>query len=186
MRFEATWEADFNGISLDLVSALEKAAATSSMLSAPHLDPSSSPLSKKYAAAESVTDDESSERTDDGQNESDQEHEDEDHACPVCMEPLSDGPHLSLPCSHKFCSPCFKQWGAKHSTCPTCRAEITVASVEEMTGAAVASSSAAGLGSRENKGRSPTRRRRRLREREAREGEVGRGRGGPSGTCMIM
>ncbi|XP_074577578.1 RING-H2 finger protein ATL39-like [Curcuma longa] len=46
--------------------------------------------------------------------------------CVVCLSALQDGETVrALPgCTHVFHAPCIDSWLQKHSTCPTCRADV--------------------------------------------------------------
>lgn len=45
--------------------------------------------------------------------------------CPVCLEPITRLATINN-CEHKFCRPCITEWCKNSTSCPLCRAEITV------------------------------------------------------------
>lgn len=50
----------------------------------------------------------------------------EEEECCICMESK---PELILPCTHRFCEGCIKEWNVTSKTCPICRERVN--SVED-------------------------------------------------------
>jgi hypothetical protein len=107
-QFAQTFEADFIGLSDNIMKSIEQAA---------HSDELSKPSAPPLTA------------TDDDDNAA---AADDDDVCPVCMEPFTADNQLSLPCFHKFCSGCLKMWAEKHDNCPVCRTTVTDDAVAKM------------------------------------------------------
>lgn len=49
---------------------------------------------------------------------------DED-VCPVCFEEFSVTLRSTKPCGHLFHKDCLQKWLSDHTTCPSCRAELS-------------------------------------------------------------
>ena len=50
------------------------------------------------------------------------------YACAICMESYVEGERiLVMPCAHQFHKKCVRTWLGISKTCPTCRADVSVA-----------------------------------------------------------
>ena len=51
-------------------------------------------------------------------------NDDEDAACVICTDPLTEGRVIALPCGHIFHKECALPWLRQESNCPNCRLEL--------------------------------------------------------------
>lgn len=50
--------------------------------------------------------------------------------CNICLDPVKDKDPVVTQCGHLYCWPCLYQWlNTTHSTCPVCKAGVTVENV---------------------------------------------------------